>query len=350
MNAHGRRFVRGKALEDDLRRLIIDTILNEGGDVATGISQTSFRTLGRRYKVSSNIIKNIWLNFCQTGKLGPQRQAIGNKSQLEPPDLELISILKNDRPSMTHKEVKEHLEQHTTTNASVSAIGRSVRRRLTEGEMTWKKMIRPAAEKFTQANIEYCQMFINFMNSLDPHRVKFFDETGVQFSDCANPKYGHSVKGTDCVEVMRQLKTRNITANVLCGTAGVMYANTVKGASNTVEFLNFFFEASQATQPNGNPVLEYGDYIVMDNAAIHRFEGGRVLGEWLDSFGVTLIYLPTYSPELNPVELLFNKLKKILHRYEFRNILMYNIDVAVYRALSEISVSDLKGSTTTLST
>ena len=32
MNAHGRRFVRGKALEDDLRSVIVDTILNEGGD------------------------------------------------------------------------------------------------------------------------------------------------------------------------------------------------------------------------------------------------------------------------------------------------------------------------------
>ena len=42
MNAHGRRFVRGKALEDDLRSVIVDTILNEGGDVAAGISQTSF--------------------------------------------------------------------------------------------------------------------------------------------------------------------------------------------------------------------------------------------------------------------------------------------------------------------
>ena len=31
MNAHGRRFVRGKALEDDLRSVIVDTILNEGG-------------------------------------------------------------------------------------------------------------------------------------------------------------------------------------------------------------------------------------------------------------------------------------------------------------------------------
>ena len=52
MNAHGRRFVRGKALEDDLRSVIVDTMLNEGVDVATGISQTSFRTLGRRYQAT----------------------------------------------------------------------------------------------------------------------------------------------------------------------------------------------------------------------------------------------------------------------------------------------------------
>ncbi|KAK3742051.1 hypothetical protein QZH41_004751 [Actinostola sp. cb2023] len=92
-----------------------------------------------------------------------------------------------------------------------------------------------------------------------------------------------------------------------------MYANTLRGASNTVEFLNFFYEASQFTQPDGNPILEYGDIIVADNAAFHRFDGGQILAEWLDSFGITLIYLPVYSPELTPVELVFNKLKTVLH-------------------------------------
>ena len=185
----------------------------------------------------------------------------------------------------------------TAINPSIAAIGRVVRSQLSTG-MTWKKMIRPSAEKFIPENIEYCQMYVNFMNTLDPHRIKFFDETGVNVSDCANPKYGHSVKGTPCVAVMKNARTRNVTVNVLCGTSVVMYANTIDGDSNTVEFLSFFFEASQATQPNGNPVLEYGDYIVVDNAAIHRFEGGRVLADWLDSFGVTLIYLPFYLSAL----------------------------------------------------
>ena len=55
MNAHARRFVRGKALEDNLRSVIVDTILNEGGDVATGISQTSFRTFGEDTKRPASV-------------------------------------------------------------------------------------------------------------------------------------------------------------------------------------------------------------------------------------------------------------------------------------------------------
>ena len=54
-----RQMLRGKGfISDDLRSIIIDTkFLIEDGDVATGISQTSFRTLGRRYEVSSNVMR-----------------------------------------------------------------------------------------------------------------------------------------------------------------------------------------------------------------------------------------------------------------------------------------------------
>lgn len=113
---------------------------------------------------------------------------------------------------------------------------------------------------------------------------------------------------------MRNSQTPNVTLNLLCGLNGVMYANTLNGASNTLEFLNFFHEASQFTQPDGNSILEYGDIIVVDNVALHCFDGGQALAEWLDSFGVTLLYLPVYSPELTPVELVFNKMKTVLHR------------------------------------
>ena len=110
----------------------------------------------------------------------------------------------------------------------------------------------------------------------------------------------------------------------------VLYANTLNGASNTLEVLNFFYEASQFTQLDGNPILECGDVIVVDNVALHRFDGGQALAQWLDSSGVTLVYSPVYSPELTRIELIFNKMKTLLHRYEYRDLLRFKMDVAIF--------------------
>ena len=139
------------------------------------------------------------------------------------------------------------------------------------------------------------------------------------------------------------MQTPNITLNLLCGAEGIMYANTLRGASDTLKFLDFFAEASQNYQPDGRPILEYGDHIILDNCAIHHFEGGQILGEWLDNIGCILIYLPTYSPEFNPAELVFNKLKKIMKRLEYRTLLRDNLHVAVYEALKQINSADMRG-------
>ena len=56
----------------------------------------------------------------------------------------------------------------------------------------------------------------------------------------------------------------------------------------------------EATQINGNPVFMAGDILVLDNCATHHNAGGFTLGQWLDTMGIDDVYLPTYSPELNP--------------------------------------------------
>ena len=81
----------------------------------------------------------------------------------------------------------------------------------------------------------------------------------------------------------------------------------------------------------------------MDNCATHRFVGGKILGKWLDDIGCVLVYLPTYSPELNPIELVFKKLKTILHRVVNQDLLRDNLHVAVYEALKQFTASDMRG-------
>ncbi len=54
------------------------------------------------------------------------------------------------------------------------------------------------------------------------------------------------------------------------------------------------------------------------------------------------MYLPTYSPEMSPAENVFNKLKTILRRFEFRELLRDILHVAVFEALKEITPDDMR--------
>ena len=124
-------------------------------------------------------------------------------------------------------------------------------------------MSRTVKNKFSAPNVNYSQDYLNFISQIDLHRLKFFDEMGVCLFDC-NKRYGHSLKNTPCVEVGRLIKSAHITLNFLGGLDGVMYANTINGVSDTIEFLNFFAEASRSLSTkrecrfNGRRYSRYG--------------------------------------------------------------------------------------------
>ena len=64
------------------------------------------------------------------------------------------------------------------------------------------------------------------------------------------------------------------------------------------------------------PTLQPGDLVVMDNLPAHKVAGGR---EAIHAVGAGLLYLPPYSPDLNPVEQLFAKLKTLLRKTAARS-------------------------------
>lgn len=65
------------------------------------------------------------------------------------------------------------------------------------------------------------------------------------------------------------------------------------------------------------PVLRPGDIVTMDNLPSHKVAGVR---ELIEGAGAFLIYLPPYSPDLNPIELVFSKLKSLLRKAATRTV------------------------------
>ncbi len=65
------------------------------------------------------------------------------------------------------------------------------------------------------------------------------------------------------------------------------------------------------------PTLRPGDTVVLDNLPAHKVRGIR---EHIEAVGARLLYLPAYSPDFNPIELAFAKLKAVLRSAAARTI------------------------------
>jgi transposase len=86
------------------------------------------------------------------------------------------------------------------------------------------------------------------------------------------------------------------------------------------------------------PVLSAGDVVVMDNLASHKHPHVR---ELIESRGAKLLYLPPYSPDFNPIEMIWSKVKRLLRSFAARTIdALHN---AFGRAFAAITPGDIRG-------
>lgn len=80
------------------------------------------------------------------------------------------------------------------------------------------------------------------------------------------------------------------------------------------------------------PTLKQGDIVVMDNLPTHKVTGVR---EAIEAAGATLCYLPPYSPDLNPIEQAFSKIKALLRKVAARTIdALWNAIANILKAFS----------------
>ena len=86
------------------------------------------------------------------------------------------------------------------------------------------------------------------------------------------------------------------------------------------------------------PHLKLGDIVVMDNLSSHKVKG---VCEAIEAVGADVWYLPPYSPDLNPIEMMWSKVKAILRSIKARNF--KTLVDAIATALRKVTSSDLIG-------
>lgn len=121
---------------------------------------------------------------------------------------------------------------------------------------------------------------------------------------------GRAAKGERCVSSVPfgHWKTTTFTAGLrLTGLAAPL---VLDGPMDGVAFLAYVRQVLV-------PELKPGDIAIMDNLPAHKVKGVR---ESIEDAGASLIYLPPYSPDLNPIENAFSKLKSILRKVAARTV------------------------------
>lgn len=86
------------------------------------------------------------------------------------------------------------------------------------------------------------------------------------------------------------------------------------------------------------PTLKPGDIVIMDNLSIHK---NKSVEELINEVGATVKFLPPYSPDFNPIELMWSKMKAFLRKWKIR--IKEFLPAAVDKALSYVSSLDCRG-------
>jgi transposase len=144
------------------------------------------------------------------------------------------------------------------------------------------------------------------IRAVDAKRLVFVDESGSHTSLAL--LYGWAPKNQRCVDSLPKNRGENTTLIGALGWGGVQAVMTLEGAADTLAFEAFVEQVLC-------PTLQRGQIVVLDNLSIHKSLRVR---ELIEGCGCELWFLPTYSPDLNPIELAWSKLKAQLRRASAR--------------------------------
>ena len=166
-------------------------------------------------------------------------------------------------------------------------------------------------------------------NQIDPERFRFIDESGAKTNMVR--LHGRCPQGQRLLSKAPAGHWQTTTMIAAVGLDGVQAPFALEGAVDTDAFLVYVEQVLL-------PTLHGGEIVVLDNLGCHKHPRVRQL---IESVGAELWYLPPYSPDFNPIESMWSKIKQTLRSLAARTF--ERLIQAIGTALQEVTFQDLIG-------
>lgn len=218
---------------------------------------------------------------------------------------ELITILQVlfRRPSTYLYEIKEELQRVTGSSYHTSTICRAMKRLGMS-----RKLLRHVAQR--RCTIQRGR-FISEIMEFDPKTLIFIDETGSTRRNAVR-KFGYALQGITPVTHKLSVHGKRLSAISIMSCNSIEDTYIVEGSVNSDTFLQFI---QRCLLPILLPFEDDNprSVVIMDNASIHHVDA---VSSIISAAGSLVRYLPPYSPDLNPIEEAFSKVKAYLRNNE----------------------------------
>jgi transposase len=254
----------------------------------------SRREAAEHFQVSASSAIRWLQRFREDGTSEPLPRG-GGESPLEKYSPQILDIIREQR-DLTLNELVSILRKRRIS-ASRSALSRFFARH----GITFKK--KPAG-----GGAQARRRWIREQGWLDTARLVFIDETAITTNMVR--LNGWSPCGDRLVADAPMGHWETVTFIAGLRQTGIVAPMVIKGAMNGEAFLAYIEQCLV-------PTLKRGDIVVADNVSFHKVAGVEKL---LRHVGASLRYLPQYSPDLNPIELVFHPVKAFLRKAAERTI------------------------------
>jgi transposase len=188
-----------------------------------------------------------------------------------------------------------------------------------------------AAERDREDVAEARRAWRDELAGVDPARLVFIDETGIDTR--MTRAYARARRGQRAIGRVPWGRWERLTVLGALALDGIVASRSVAAATGTAVFLAFTEEVLVPVLRDRPDAL-----VVMDNLAAHKAEKVR---EALDRAGLSHRYLPSYSPDMNPIEPAWSKLKTRLRAVGARS--KEALEQALGPALATITAQDARG-------
>lgn len=299
-----------RAYSHDLRQRILHSV-DEGKPCAEMI---------KTFAVSRSTIKRYLALRRETGDVKPKAMPGRPSKKGAALQVGLLPQLEA-HPDATLVEQCQFWEATQGIRVSSATMSRAIKR------LNWtrkKKTLRASEQREEEraAWREHAQ-------TLDANQLVFLDECGSNIA--LTRLYARSPQGKRAYGSVPRNKRANITLLASLSLQGMGGALVLEGAADTTAF-EIYVEQMLA------PSLQAGQIVVMDNLSTHT---GAKVRQAIEARGCQLLFLPSYSPDLSPIEEAFSKLKAFLRRVGART--HEALQEAIGQALLTITPHDARG-------